>query len=34
MHFIVVTQSGKRAGFVIYHLKYIAFTKVKRDAKL
>ena len=34
MHFIVVTQSGKRSGFVIYHLKYIAFTKVKRDAKL
>ena len=32
MHFIVVRQSGKRSGFVIYHSKYIAFTKVKRDA--
>ena len=30
MHFIVVRQSGKRSGFFIYHLKYSAFTKVKR----
>ena len=34
MYFIVVRQSGKYSGFVIYHLKYIAFTKVKKDANL
>ena len=34
MYFIVVRQSGKYSGFVIFHLKYIAFTKVKKDANL
>ena len=35
MHFIVVRQSGKRSGFVIYHLKYIAFTRVlKKGCKV